>query len=146
MTPNEMARIYALAFAHDRPWHPAEFSDLLANPYAMAHEVPHGFAITRTVARESELITIAVDPAHHGSGLGRKLMIQWLEHAEKHADFAFLEVAADNSTATKLYTTSGFEITGTRRAYYTRQDGPAVDALLLTRAFTHGQAPDNPPS
>lgn len=43
----------------------------------------------------------------------------------------FLEVAEDNAAARALYDRLGFEPAGRRPRYYSRPNGPAVDALLL---------------
>lgn len=131
MTPDQMARLHAAAFAPSRGWTAAEFASLLAQPGTKALTEPQGFALVRTIAHEAELLTIAVDPAHQGRGVGRDLMARWLAMA--CFDTAFLEVAADNAAALALYARFGFRTVGTRRGYYARKDAPAVDALTLRR-------------
>tara|TARA_R110002049_G_scaffold23781_4_gene84532 strand:- start:35968 stop:36381 length:414 start_codon:yes stop_codon:yes gene_type:complete len=136
-----MARLHAAAFTLDRPWQAAEFASLMDSPLVLRIAVDHGFALTRTVARESELLTIAVDPAHQRQGIARGLMQHWLSTRPQDADSAFLEVAADNAPAIALYAQMGFGRIATRKAYYARASGPAVDALILRRDLTHGQPP-----
>lgn len=133
-----MAHLHRLAFAPERGWTARAFSDLLENRHTRPYFVPHGFALARTVAGESELLTIAVTPAHQGHGTGRDLLRQWIATAP--ADVAFLEVAADNAPALALYRRAGFTIIGRRVAYYARKDRAAVDAITMKRDLTHGNA------
>lgn len=138
MTPQDMARIHAAAFVHDRAWTAQEIADLLASPFVTHLAEPQGFTLTRLIAGEAELLTLAVDPAAQRQGIGRRLLQRWMDGLETQADTAFLEVAADNTAAIALYTSAGFRQTATRRGYYQRKDAPSVDALILSRQFTHG--------
>ncbi|WP_289084730.1 ribosomal protein S18-alanine N-acetyltransferase [uncultured Sulfitobacter sp.] len=138
MTPQDMARIHAAAFVHDRAWTAQEIADLLASPFVTYLVEPQGFTLTRLIAGEAELLTLAVDPAAQRQGIGRRLLQRWMDGLEAQADTAFLEVAADNTAAIALYTSAGFRQTATRRGYYQRKDAPSVDALILSRQFTHG--------
>ncbi|MDF1729040.1 MAG: ribosomal-protein-alanine acetyltransferase, partial [Sulfitobacter sp.] len=69
MKPADLARLHAAAFTRERPWAAAEFAALLENRHTALLTRPHGFALTRTVAGESELLTLAVDPAHQRQGI-----------------------------------------------------------------------------
>ncbi len=138
MTPQDMARIHAAAFVQDRAWTAQEIADLLASPFVTHLAEPQGFTLTRLIAGEAELLTLAVDPAAQRQGIGRRLLQRWMNGLETQADTAFLEVAADNTAAIALYTSAGFRQTATRRGYYQRKDAPSVDALILSRQFTHG--------
>ena len=138
MTPQDMARIHTAAFVHDRAWAAQEIADLLASSFVTYLAEPQGFALTRLIAGEAELLTLAVDPAAQRQGIGRRLLHRWMDGLEAQADTAFLEVAADNTAAIALYTSAGFRQTATRRGYYQRKDAPSVDALILSRQFTHG--------
>ncbi|MDF1728860.1 MAG: ribosomal-protein-alanine acetyltransferase, partial [Sulfitobacter sp.] len=64
----------------------------------------------------------------------------WLGALAGLADRAYLEVAADNDPARRLYLSTGFAVEATRPAYYRRTDGPPADAMLMTRAVTLGQS------
>lgn len=142
MTPDQMAQIHAAAFLRDRAWNAAEIADLLASPFVTALHETGGFALTRLVAGETELLTIAVDPAFQNQGIGRRLMHKWLACG---ADTAFLEVAADNIPAITLYQSLGFDRTSTRPRYYARKDGAFIDALILSKDLTHGKSVDSGP-
>ena len=81
-------------------------------------------------AGEAELLRIAVDPAHRGRGLGRRL----LEAAQRDLEaeglvHLFLEVRVSNAAAIQLYRTCGWKPCGRRPGYY--PDGE--DAALYSR-------------
>ncbi len=132
----DMAATHAAAFTQSRPWSAAEFSDLLAQPYCFMVGDPKCFALVRVVVDEAELLTLATHPTRQRQGLARTLMPLWQTKARNRgARQAFLEVAADNTPAITLYAQCGYIQTGKRRAYYRRDDQPAVAALLMTRAL-----------
>lgn len=81
-------------------------------------------------AGEAELLRIAVDPAHRGGGLGRRLLEACQEAlaAEGMTDL-HLEVRASNQGAIRLYRACGWERCGLRGGYY--PDGE--DAALFRR-------------
>lgn len=131
MTPADMAKIHAAAFKQSRPWSVAEISDLLGSPLVRAETAAHGFALWRAIAGEAELLTIAVAPETQRRGIGTDLMRRFLQNAADMADVAFLEVAADNSSAIALYQRHGFAPSGLRKAYYPRPGGHNVDAIVM---------------
>lgn len=136
-----MAALHDAAFDQDRAWQASEFADLLNTPFVQAFTQPNGFALTRTVAGETELLTLAVDPDHHRQGIARALLFRWLDTSTNKAETAFLEVAADNTAAIALYHDLGFAKIATRTAYYARKNGITTDALIMQRALTCGQTP-----
>lgn len=130
MTPDDLARIHAAAFTTERSWAAQEFHALQSQPHTHLTSCPDGFALWRALAEEAELLTIAVDPAHQRTGIGRALMERWMADAALLATSAFLEVARDNGAACALYARFGFETVSVRRNYYKRRDGTA-DALVM---------------
>lgn len=142
MSPEDLARIHAAAFARDRPWAAAEFRDLLQSPHVALIDHPNGFALTRLIADEAELLTLAVDPAFHRQGIARRLMQNWLGWLQGLTGTAFLEVAGDNTAARGLYAAHGFAVVSTRKAYYRRTNGPDADAVIMQRGFPYGQDRD----
>jgi ribosomal-protein-alanine N-acetyltransferase len=70
-------------------------------------------------AGEAELLRIAVDPAHRGRGLGRRLLeaCQSDLAAGGMADL-FLEVRVSNAEAIRLYRACGWKPCGRRSNYY----------------------------
>ncbi|MFC3181489.1 ribosomal protein S18-alanine N-acetyltransferase [Cypionkella sinensis] len=136
MRPAEMAVIHAACFTTPPPWSEAEIAQTLDSAFAFAVSEPSGFLIGRVVAGEAELITLAVDPVARRQGIGARLVAQFLtEAARRGAESAFLEVAADNLPAQRLYAAKGFEHKGKRRDYYRTPNGARVDALVLARAL-----------
>ena len=137
MTPADLARLHAAAFTHDRPWSEAEFAVLLAAPGAILVHRDRAMALGRVTLDECEVLTVATDPAHRRTGLGRAVIATLLSAAcRAGAERAFLEVAADNAAAIALYRATGFAEVGRRKRYYVRTDSEAVDALVLCRALS----------
>ena len=133
----DMAALHAQAF--EAPWDAASLIGLMEGPGVLALGVEDegalaGFILLRAVAGEAEVLTLAVAPALRRQGLGKALMGAALGLAEAlGAQTAFLEVAADNPSAIALYEALGFAQAGRRTAYYRRNVGPAVDAIVLSR-------------
>lgn len=84
----------------------------------------------------ADVMTVAVGPAHRGTGLAPQLLELLLRRAREHgAREVLLEVRADNVPARRLYERVGFEVVHTRRGYY-RPGG--VDALVMRKEVTGG--------
>lgn len=117
-----------------RPWSAKEFEDLLASPHTYLIEAQNAFAVTRIVADEAELLTLATDPAHRRQGHARAVLQTLETHAAAQgATTLFLEVSAENTPAIALYLSSGYEKAGRRPDYYQTPQGHRVDALLLSK-------------
>jgi ribosomal protein S18 acetylase RimI-like enzyme len=70
-------------------------------------------------AGEAELLRVAVDPAHRGGGLGRRLLEACQQElAEEGLVNLFLEVRASNAAAIALYRACGWKACGLRPRYY----------------------------
>lgn len=129
------AQLHASGF--DPGWSVAEMAALLGSQGVCALVLPDaggpvGLAIIRTVADESELLTIAVPEERRGEGLGRRLLDAALSRARgAGAERMFLEVSERNAPAERLYRAAGFEPSGRRRGYY--RDGS--DALVMARSL-----------
>lgn len=91
-----------------------------------------GFIIGQLAADEAEILSIGVAPDWQRTGLG-KMLVEGLIRAVRRGEAKrlFLEVAADNAGALRLYKSLNFTETGRRKAYYERANGPSVDALLF---------------
>lgn len=139
-----LAALHALAFADPDlsgpAWDEAAFAQLLMLPgtaafLALAGEEPAGLVLLRTAADEAEILTIGTIPAARGRGIGLALLrAAAVAACDSGAQAMFLEVAAGNAPAQRLYARSGFETVGRRRGYYHTAAGP-VDALVLRRAL-----------
>jgi len=93
-----------------------------------------GFVLSREVAGEAEILTIAVGEKLGRTGLGWRLMQAALREAEvRGAETMFLEVAENNVAAVGLYQRLGFLQVARRPAYYTGTDGTRTAALVMRR-------------
>jgi [ribosomal protein S18]-alanine N-acetyltransferase len=133
MTPHQLADLHKACFVTPRPWSPAEFADLLASPNVFLLTESAGFLVARVAADEAELLTLAVAPAQRRKGIGRRLVIRFVDAASaRGATRAFLEVSAENFSATMLYQSVGFALAGRRKGYFGKPDGQAVDGLVMS--------------
>ena len=90
-----------------------------------------GFALSRMVIDEVELLLLAVLPAARGAGIGRLLIERTATNAAvRQAKTLLLEVRAGNQAAA-LYQALGFVRIGERRDYYRGAGGRVADAWTL---------------
>ena len=96
-----------------------------------------GFSLSRIVAREAELLLLAVKSEDQGRGVGKRLLDAFVASAAaRGAERLHLEVREGNH-AVKLYSRSGFTQVGRRRNYYSGRDGQIYDALTLARSVSN---------
>jgi ribosomal-protein-alanine N-acetyltransferase len=121
-------------------WTRSQCIGILAMPgvwltIARVGETVAGFALSRAIMDEAELLLIAVDPAHRGNGVGGALLRSTIAACEdRGVKRLHLEVRANNP-AIALYTGHGFEREGVRRNYYRSRTGEAFDAHTYARAI-----------
>ena len=136
------AAIHAKAF--HQGWSAQEIADLAAQPSVLAHvaldskeKTVLGFSLARSAGQEAEILTIVIDPASQGGGLGRLLLQTQLDALlAQGVREVFLEVEAGNAAALSLYKRLGFTQVGERKAYYARPGQPPASALILRREQT----------
>ena len=134
-----LAKVHGAAF--EAPWNASDIAVMLkgAGAFAFAVQAPRrlaGFILCRTLADQSEILTLATHPRHRRLGVAKSLAACACAAARaRGAATMFLEVAADNAAAIALYMGEGFERAGERRGYYARPGGPAVDAWVLRLAL-----------
>jgi [ribosomal protein S18]-alanine N-acetyltransferase len=136
-----VARIHAEAFA--RPWEAHEIERMLAERTTIADGAfsgsrsrPEGFALSRIVIDDAEILTIAVTRRAQGRGIGRALLAAHLARlSAAGVRTVFLEVEEGNAAAIRLYRVFGFVDAGRREGYYVKADGRKVAALVLRRAL-----------
>ncbi len=93
---------------------------------------PAGFALSRIVADEAELLLLAVTPRYRGHGIGSALIEKTCGISRDRKAFrVFLEVR-HNNPALQLYLASNFSIVGRRQGYYRGKDNQLHDALTLS--------------
>ena len=128
-----IAALHAASFK--RGWGEDEFQTLLADRAVIAHRATIGgaligFILSRLVAGEAEILSVAVASNWRGRGFARPLLDLHLRRlAGLGARAVFLEVDERNAPANALYRRAGFHQVGHRRGYY---DGEAT-ALVLRR-------------
>lgn len=92
-----------------------------------------GFALTRHVLDEEEILLIAVLPSVRGKGVGKKLLAQVIESARlRGVTRVFLEMRSGNP-AEHLYRGFGFEKIGHRAGYYRGAIGGPLDAITFAK-------------
>lgn len=89
-----------------------------------------GFAVASLVPPQSELESIAVDPAWQRRGVARRLFAALVEEIRAaQGTEVILEVRVSNSAALALYASLGFVQIGRRPRYYA---DPIEDAVLMS--------------
>ena len=92
-----------------------------------------GFALSRAIAGEAELLLLAVKRDAQRRGIGALLLDNFVAAARsRRAERLHLEVR-DGNPAVTLYKQAGFREVGRRRNYYNGCDGQLFDALTLAR-------------
>jgi [ribosomal protein S18]-alanine N-acetyltransferase len=134
-----LAAVHASAFRHG--WSESEFERLLAEPNTLCHIARGsggtgaiiGFALSRLIEYEAEILMVAVAPSDQGHGLARRLLSRHLARlAARGARQVFLEVDEGNRAALSLYARAGFAEVGRRPRYYEGPGGAAA-ALIMRR-------------
>lgn len=114
-------------------WTPSQVTGVLAMPgvwltIAEADGEAAGFAMTRVILDEAELLLLAVRPAARRRGVGRQLLRSAIAEARQRGVVRMhLEVRAGNE-AISLYRLAGFAKIGERRNYYRGGNGKLFDA------------------
>ena len=132
-----LARLHSASF--HRGWGETEFEQMLGERNTLVHRLRQGravigFAVSRMAADEAEILSIALAPAHRGSGLSRALFLTHLGHlAGRGIRTVFLEVEENNQPARRLYERAGFVAAGRRERYYKEAGGQELNALVMRR-------------
>jgi ribosomal-protein-alanine N-acetyltransferase len=90
-----------------------------------------GFAMSRRVADEEELLLLAVMPSMRNKGIGRKLIQRMIDDSSaNNIRHIFLEMRRGNP-AESLYKYFGFRTIGMRKDYYRQSNGERIDAITF---------------
>lgn len=89
-----------------------------------------GYVGAYSVCGETDILTVAVDPAVRRMGIGRKLLDALIDALDPDNDAVFLEVRESNDAARALYASLGFAEVGRRRGYY---KFPTEDAIMYKK-------------
>ena len=129
-------------------WSRTIIEDELAHPFSYYRGIDDGELVAYAGLRaapvdagQGDIQTIAVSQSHQGRGLGRALLVDLMDEAQRRGvRELFLEVRADNEPAIVLYQSLGFREIDRRAGYY-QPDG--VDAIVMchvTDAHDEGSA------
>jgi len=131
-------------------WNPAEYQKLFTSETAAESGQKRtalvverdsqiaGFMVGCQVGEEWEIENIAVTGSEQRSGLGTRLLSEFLQLVrERGGQAIFLEVRESNSAARALYRKLAFVEAGRRRQYY---ENPPEDALILKFKFSQDPA------
>jgi [ribosomal protein S18]-alanine N-acetyltransferase len=127
--------------AFGEAWSAAQCLSLLSIPNSQLYlarfkDVVAGFAMTRWVLDEEELLMIGVAKARQRKQIGQFLLNHIIQQAEQEGrSKIFLEVR-DGNSAEYFYSTQGFSETGRRKGYYKGANGLVFDAITMTRRIT----------
>jgi len=98
-----------------------------------------GFMGVWYMVDQLHLVTIAVDPAQQGRGIGRRLLLECMELAmEAELNEVVLEVRESNARARALYEAFGFRKAGELRDYY--KDNHETAVVMLSGSLEHAAA------
>jgi ribosomal-protein-alanine N-acetyltransferase len=118
----DLAALHGASF--HRGWSEDEFERLLLDRAVVAHRIVIGrrlvgFIISRIIAGEAEILSVAVASARRGKGLARQMLNLHLRRlAGLGTRTVFLEVDEGNVPANRLYQRAGFRTVGRREGYY----------------------------
>ncbi len=122
-----------------RGWSDGEIERMLLDRGTVAHRATvrralEGFILSRLVAGEAEILSVAVASARRGRGLARALLNLHLRRlAGLGVRAVFLEVDEHNEPARRLYRRAGFREVGRRPGYYQQGRERPTAALVLRR-------------
>lgn len=92
---------------------------------------PAGFALSRIVLDEAELLLLAVQPTQRRYGVGRTLLAAVADEARARGGIRLHLEMRDGNPAAHLYGSAGFQEIGRRKRYYRGRDGSSFDAITL---------------
>ena len=122
--------------SYSEAWTAAQCLSLLAMPgsqllLASIKDATCGFAITRWVGEEEELLLIGVEQHHQRQKIGQSLLEEVFALARQCGrKTVFLEVR-ENNRAIALYERIGFVPVGRRKDYYRNQFGDRFEAITM---------------
>lgn len=93
---------------------------------------PAGFALSRLIADEAELLLLAVASSFRRYGVGLALIERTRLITRQRNGFGLHLEVRHNNPAIKLYDKAGFRVVGRRPGYYRGIDGQVHDALTLS--------------
>jgi len=123
-----LSEMHAECFPN-KPWSAEDFADLQKSGAEIIMS-DNGFIVWRMAGDDAEIITIGVRPAARRDGVADALIAMMEKDAATRAKKIFLEVAANNEAAIKLYEKNGFVRVGARPKYYEGTDGVIMEKKI----------------
>lgn len=120
------------------PWSEKSLSEELDNSSshficALDGDELMGYIGVQEICGEAYITNIAVFSEYRGRGVGRTLLKNACDGAEKRdCEFITLEVRKSNEAAISLYLSEGFEEAGIRKNFYS---DPTEDGIIYTKNF-----------
>ena len=137
MEQGHVAQVAALeAICFRDPWSEKSVASELNNPLshwlvAVEDDAVLGYIGSQTVLDESDMMNVAVSPAHRRKGIAEALVLALADALrEKGSVKLTLEVRASNAPAITLYEKLDFKPIGLRKNNYRN---PKEDALILQK-------------
>ena len=134
---SQIAELEKLCF-HD-PWSEKSIASELSNKLSLwlvaleDHRVV-GYVGSQTVLGETDMMNIAVHPAHRRQGIANRLILDLIQGlTERGSHSLMLEVRISNEPAISVYHSLGFIEVGIRKNYYRN---PKEDALILRKEWS----------
>jgi ribosomal-protein-alanine N-acetyltransferase len=145
LAEEDLDRVVAIErAAFTDPWSRRSFEEMLARAHVRGIAVDGddgalaGYALVTMVAGEGEILNLAVAPAAHRRGFGRRLLDAALDLLRAAGTTSvFLEVRQSNRAAIELYTKAGFQTVSIRRDYYRN---PIEHAVTMSLALAQETA------
>lgn len=140
MTVDDLERVMAIEpRAYEFPWSEGIFRDCLRVGYCCwcyeENDELLGYGVMSVAAGESHILNLTVRPESQRKGIGRKLMKNFIQLAQRHhAETLMLEVRPSNVSAIRLYESMGFNEISRRRNYYPAHGG-REDALIFAMSL-----------
>lgn len=120
--------------AYGEAWTAAQLAGFMSLPgvrlsVARMEGAALGFALSRQIVDEAELLLIATDPKWRKRGVGGALLQDFIAFARKSSISTLHLEVRENNPAIELYTNHGFENVHRRPNYYRGSHGTSYDAL-----------------
>ena len=95
-----------------------------------------GYCLYQVIFEQAEILRIGTHPDYQRQGIASQLFATLNnELINNKVESLLLEVRADNAPAIALYEQQAFAVIHTRKNYYQLPHKPAIDALIMQRAY-----------
>ncbi len=134
-------RNYSHTYAQEKAWPRERFTEYLEHAYifGVLHQGTELVGIAALIPYESPILShkarignVYLRSEHRGQGVGRRLIEHLINSAHEYVEQIYIEVAADNHVAHKLYDSLGFQQYGYEK-HAAKLDGEYIDDILMVR-------------